>query len=323
MLEDFQFDLSPNYPDYLLSLYSRQNILFFDIETSGFDKFNHQIICIGLIFYDGSWQLKQFWATTLQEEKTLLSAFLNCYRPENLYITFNGNSFDFPFLKQRLQHHFPDAEPPVFAHLDFLSLGRTYAKDNGLRSYGLKHLESIFGFEREDDFPGQAIVQGFLDPKTRSSNVYRIAVLKHNALDVYYSAHVFCALGDLYPVLLSTLVPIHLQMAQYTLALKLSFKRKHCSLTGEISPTVNIEILQHGAYEVHICDNRIQIQLPLITGKIDQTDYARLDWDMMHHHGSFNALSPNEKAMTFVKINHHIQHQNFRMFLEKFLSNWL
>lgn len=323
MSEDFQFDLSPTYPELLLSLYSRQNILFFDIETSGFDKLNHQIICIGLMVYDGSWQLKQFWATTLQEEKVLLSAFLHCYRPDHLYITFNGNSFDFPFLKQRLQHHFPDTAVPVFAHLDFLSLGRTYAKNKGLKSYGLKHLESIFGFERKDDFPGQDIVQGFLDPGMRSSNVYREAVLKHNALDVYYSAHVFCTLSHQYPSLLSTLLPIHLQMAQYTLVLKLNIKRQHCTLVGEIDPPLSIEVLQHGPYAVHICNNRVQIQFPLISGKRDQTDYVRLDWDLIQHHGAFNTLSLNEKAMTFVIIDHHIQHQQFRMILEKLLSTWL
>ena len=56
--------------------FSREEFLFFDIETTGFSGDTSQLYLIGCVYHDGfGWKLIQWFADTRQAESELLDAF--------------------------------------------------------------------------------------------------------------------------------------------------------------------------------------------------------------------------------------------------------
>ena len=59
----------------------RENILFFDIETTGFSGDTSQLYLIGCVYFDGfGWRMIQWFADTRDSEPQLLDAFLLLWR---------------------------------------------------------------------------------------------------------------------------------------------------------------------------------------------------------------------------------------------------
>ena len=67
-----------NYP--LETLAPLNDILFLDIETTGFSAKSSNLYLIGCSYYeDGEWQLIQWLAENYEEENEVLKAFLDSY----------------------------------------------------------------------------------------------------------------------------------------------------------------------------------------------------------------------------------------------------
>ena len=83
-----------------------EEVLFFDIETTGLSPGNSQVFLIGAVEKrkDGSpWSLIQFLAEsrTAEEEKKLLKSFAKLISGKKYLVHFNGTSFDVPYLCHR------------------------------------------------------------------------------------------------------------------------------------------------------------------------------------------------------------------------------
>ncbi|MBW2609026.1 MAG: ribonuclease H-like domain-containing protein [Deltaproteobacteria bacterium] len=113
----------------------KERVVYLDIETSGGYPGMDEITVIGL--YDG------------QEVRTFVNGHnLEGFEIEiasyKLIITFNGSSFDLPFIRR----HFPGITLPP-GHIDL----RFFLKKLGYRG-GLKTIEKEFGLERDSDIDG-------------------------------------------------------------------------------------------------------------------------------------------------------------------------
>lgn len=104
-----------------------RQIAFFDIETLGF--IGRPLFLIGALYAraseGGAWDLDliQYLARDYSEEEAILSAFQREVSPCDLWISFNGRTFDLPFLQLRaVAYRLPRFEPR--AHLDLLPLAR-------------------------------------------------------------------------------------------------------------------------------------------------------------------------------------------------------
>lgn len=87
----------------------KNQLLFFDIETTGLSKDRASVYLIGCIFYrDDSWNQLQWMAEEKEEENILLRKFYDFSRSYKVFIHYNGDRFDIPFLEHRLRlHHLP------------------------------------------------------------------------------------------------------------------------------------------------------------------------------------------------------------------------
>jgi len=99
-------------------------LLFVDVETAGLTA--APLFLIGtLSLSPAGLMLTQYFARGYEEEAALLAAFSRSLAPCRMVVTFNGETFDLPYLRDRaLYHRHP---PPLFPdHLDLLPADFTY-----------------------------------------------------------------------------------------------------------------------------------------------------------------------------------------------------
>ena len=81
-------------------------ILFLDIETTGFLAASSTLYLIGCAYYtEGNWIIRQWFAQTPDEEAELLKAFFDFSTQFSYLIHYNGNTFDLPFLQSKAAKH--------------------------------------------------------------------------------------------------------------------------------------------------------------------------------------------------------------------------
>lgn len=86
------------------SFFKKEDFIVLDIETLGL--FNRPIILIGIAKVTGSEIIiKQYFPRDISEESVILSGFLSNVTKGNIFITFNGKTFDIPYIQQRLAYY--------------------------------------------------------------------------------------------------------------------------------------------------------------------------------------------------------------------------
>ncbi|WP_394698750.1 ribonuclease H-like domain-containing protein [uncultured Methanoregula sp.] len=171
-------------------LHEPEDFVFFDIETLGL--FSRPIILFGIgILEHGDLNVRQYLVRDIAEEEAALTTVSEFFSGRNrAAVTFNGKSFDLPYLSDRLAYYGmePLAQIP---HFDVLHFSRRRWKDH-LPSLRLTVLErEILGLHREDDIPGQMVPE-FFETYLRTGNCGPLVpVVEHNRQDVVSLARLF------------------------------------------------------------------------------------------------------------------------------------
>ena len=117
--------LSENYP--------LEQVLFFDIETTGFAHKNSQIYLIGCLYFkDNIPCIRQFFANHMGEETEILTAFFDFSKTFHTLIHFNGNGFDIPYLLGKCEFFQIPGNFSAFTQHDIYKLITPYKKLFGL-----------------------------------------------------------------------------------------------------------------------------------------------------------------------------------------------
>lgn len=149
--------LSPDYP--LTRLANPEEILFFDLETTGFSSERNQIYLIGCIWYTRSgWHLIQWLSEQPEDEPALLQAFVSFLKPFHLLLHFNGDRFDLPFLQKRCANHSLTWNPEAFESFDLYRNIKPFQKLIGLETLKQKSIEAFLGLTREDRYSGGELI---------------------------------------------------------------------------------------------------------------------------------------------------------------------
>jgi uncharacterized protein YprB with RNaseH-like and TPR domain len=187
-----------NPPSRWLEGLDASDLLFCDIETTGLSASNPLFLIGTMRWVEGEPRLQLFLARDLNEEKPVLEAFAKVVRGKTL-VTFNGKSFDWPFIEGRARRH-RVAMPEPAGHYDLLfSARRRYRSE--LPNCKLQTLEmGVCGRGRKGDIPSSQIPEryhDFLDLHRTGAGAYLLApVLFHNALDVLTMAELICCMTE-------------------------------------------------------------------------------------------------------------------------------
>lgn len=173
--------------------FNANKISIFDIETTGLYPKHDKIILIGFVhiipgYNDG--ELVQFFAETPEEEKDILLNTTHEVSESDILITYNGRSFDVPFLDTRCKKY--SIHSKNIFNLDLYQLVRNYSTlKNVLGSLSQKSMEGFMQIEhlRADEISGGESVNLYNEYTANDSASFRSEellkkILLHNRDDV-------------------------------------------------------------------------------------------------------------------------------------------
>ena len=165
-----------------ISLTDRENFKFMDIETLGLS--NVPIILIGIAEIKKNKIISsQYFLRDIYEEGAIIEAYLSHLDEDSVHVTFNGKSFDVPFIKNRCRYNRLDVDLDL-PHLDLMYFAKNLWKDD-LPNCQLQTIErELFGIEREGDVPGQYI-PNYYNTYLSERNIGPIVpIIEHNRQDI-------------------------------------------------------------------------------------------------------------------------------------------
>ena len=165
-----------------LGVSDTQSVLFMDIETAGL--WGNPLFLIGVMARrSGDFRIQQYFARDFSEERAVISLYGEALRGASCLITFNGASFDIPFIRRRAEENGLRVREGV-PHLDLLHAGRRAWGDT-LPSCRLSALESaVCGLERGEDLPGSEIPAAYKRYLRTGVFDEMEQALRHNAFDL-------------------------------------------------------------------------------------------------------------------------------------------
>ncbi len=165
-----------------ISLTDTENFKFMDIETLGLS--NVPIILIGIAeIKKDKIVSSQYFLRDIHEEGAVIEAYLSHLDDDSVHVTFNGKSFDVPFIRNRCIYNRIDADLDL-PHLDLMYFAKNLWKDD-LPNCQLQTIErELFGIEREGDVPGQYIPD-YYNTYLQQQNIGPIVpIIEHNRQDI-------------------------------------------------------------------------------------------------------------------------------------------
>lgn len=191
-MDILQYNLEEYFPlsELFLKTYGDSNFAIFDIETTGLNAKYEKVILIGLMYIENKKPIiKQFFCNHRKNEQTLLRAFADNIRQYELLISYNGNSFDIPFLNQRFQQNHIPISLNKYKNFDLLRFVRKYKQYLGLQDCALKSVEQKLGINRRDTISGKDSVELYRLYENNQAIALKNKILLHNYEDIYYLGH--------------------------------------------------------------------------------------------------------------------------------------
>ncbi|AOT68677.1 ribonuclease H-like domain-containing protein [Geosporobacter ferrireducens] len=172
------------------SFYANHRFIVFDIETTGLNAKYEKVILIGLMYIEeGQPVIEQYFCHHRKNEPLLLNKFSEKIRPYDLLISYNGNSFDIPFLNQRFHQNGITYQINKYKNLDLLRFARKYQQHLNLTDCTLKSVEKSIGIHRKDTISGKESVELYKAYEKNPSLALKNKILLHNYEDIYYLGH--------------------------------------------------------------------------------------------------------------------------------------
>ena len=178
-----QLELPDTYP--LERIGSLEDLLFFDIETTGFSGDTSSLYLIGCTYHqNGCWNLIQWFADTAASEEDLLHAFFGFLKQFRILVHFNGDGFDIPYLLKRCRHFGLPYDFSAVESVDIYKKIKPYRKLLELDSLKQKAIEQFLGISRTDQYSGGQLIEVYRDYLvTHEAFLYDLLIL-HNEDDL-------------------------------------------------------------------------------------------------------------------------------------------
>ncbi len=178
-----RLDLPDTYP--LERIGTLSDLLFFDIETTGFSGDYSNLYLIGCTYYqDNCWNLIQWFADTADAEEELLHSFFSFMKSYRILIHFNGDGFDIPYLLKRCRHFGLDYDFSDVISLDIYKKIKPYRKLLQFDSLKQKAIEQFLGVSREDKYSGGQLIEVYHDYLTTHEKFLYDMLMLHNEDDL-------------------------------------------------------------------------------------------------------------------------------------------
>lgn len=202
-------------PSDIYTIGAPEDVLFFDIETTGLSARSAGLYLIGILTYtDKNWTLLQYFCEDVADEPAVLQAFFELLCTKKILISYNGDGFDIPFLRHMVEQYGLHAPRPHHStaprdRVDCLDTDSSTIADTrplysfdtvesfdlfkkfrplkhllGLPDLKLKSCERFLGIDREDRFTGGELIEVYFEWQKTKAPALLDTLLLHNAEDI-------------------------------------------------------------------------------------------------------------------------------------------
>ena len=170
-----------------ISLVGDEDFKFMDIETKGLS--NVPIILIGVAeIKKSNIIVSQYFLRDYSDEENIIEAYLSHLDESSVHVTFNGKTFDIPYIKNRCSYYRIEHNLDL-PHIDLRYFSKNLWGDK-LVNCKLQTIErEIFNINRINDIPGKYIPD-FYDTYLQKNNIGPVVpIIEHNAQDIISLAY--------------------------------------------------------------------------------------------------------------------------------------
>lgn len=162
------------------------SFLFFDIETTGFSKDNTILYLIGCgYFIENGFQFIQWFNDDGTSEEEILLAFHDILKQKDWQlVTFNGNSFDIPYLKRHYELNELPCDIESFPSLDFYQFLKPFQSLFQMTHGKQKDWEHFLDLYREDIYDGGQLIAVYKEYLMNKEEALLHNLLLHNEEDL-------------------------------------------------------------------------------------------------------------------------------------------
>ena len=304
-----------------------------DIETTGLSPKNSAFILGGLVTpEEDGLKAEQFFAESLGQESETLSEFWKAASSKDLLITFNGQHFDLPFMKERAAGMI-DSFP---YHLDLYLMVKKFSPvKKFLPNLKQKTVEDFLGLwqYRKDEISGKESVDLYYRYLTEKTQDVKEKILLHNHDDIVQLYRLLKVLEktEIHKAMFHMGFPVKSQHPEvpYLIVEKTDIKSDQLRITGRQYR----DPAEYQAYEYNgtMCfinfsksDCSFSIDLPLIS----HSDMILLDLEALGFTGSELEKYPacregflilrGMDGINYLETNHFV-----KLFIERMITQWI
>lgn len=170
--------------------------VYLDIETTGLKPDAAQITLVGLVFADGPVRvLEQYFVDAPAEEAEVMRTVGRRLRSLGTTVTYNGATFDLPFLRRRAA--LLGVAWPQLETFDLLKVARRWREAYPIMpDCKLQTVMSFFELGREDATSGREMIDAYYRWVGTGNTADRDLILDHNADDLLLLPDVFTCLSS-------------------------------------------------------------------------------------------------------------------------------
>lgn len=207
-------------PSDIYTIGAPEDVLFFDIETTGLSARSAGLYLIGVLTYTaatsiaeesntasssdeaqisavpsahraasapesaGHWTLLQYFCEDVADEPAVLQAFFELLGTKKTLISYNGDGFDIPFLRHMLEQYGLPYSFDTVESFDLFKKFRPLKRLLDLPDLKLKSCERFLGIDREDRFTGGELIEVYFEWQKTKAPALLDTLLLHNAEDI-------------------------------------------------------------------------------------------------------------------------------------------
>lgn len=287
-----------------LPKHSARPLIFLDIETMGLSHRKDPIILIGMmVISEEGGMLHQFFAQSPAEELMMLQAMIECMPVAGPIFTYNGRSFDIPYINHRLAHHRLDNRIPAYRGVDLMHWAKSVFPE--APRHTLKAIEARLGIHREDTLSGADCVRQYQDYLISQDPQAAEDICLHNFEDILHLApllQLYTLLPEKSPLRefpLCLVIDGHPYWLELPICRKDSLAFKGSTLSAEIRNTVYYS----GSASLSIYRGELSVTLPVMTFDYPAPGSIFLDCDRIPDFSPlpFNLLTTEEKLKFLIR----------------------
>lgn len=232
------------------------DILYFDIETTGLSAERSDLYLIGYGFYrNDAFHSALMFNDDGRSEPEMLSDFINIMGDYKYLISYNGDTFDIPYIKTKLEQFELSGIPDDIISVDIYKTTRKYKKLFRLASAKQIDIEELVGFRRKSFISGGDLIRSYRDFLNTGSDKLLQDMLTHNHDDIrgLISITEFVNI----PFIPDEICVSNIEVSEDSVTYTCDISKLPCRIT------YSADDIRINAY-----DQQVNITLPLLHGKL-------------------------------------------------------